>query len=56
VTELALRCSLLEIPVDPVALYHADDPLLMMWLDELTDRVSAELRRQQERAKRQAKG
>jgi hypothetical protein len=52
VTQLAVACSLLEVPVDPVALFYADDDLMLQWLSHVVDRVSQENRAQQARAKR----
>ena len=50
-TQLAVACALLEIPVDPVKLYESDDSLLMLWLSGVVDRVSSKNREQAARAK-----
>jgi hypothetical protein len=47
-----MRCALLEIPVDPGRLYDCADSGFLIWLDQLTERMSAENRKQQQKAKR----
>jgi hypothetical protein len=46
VSDLAYYCAMLELPVDPVDLYYTEDSLMLGWLSDLCDRVSAERRRQ----------
>jgi hypothetical protein len=55
VTQLAVACAMLEIPVDPVTLYYSDDALLLTWLATVADRVSQENRNQAAEAKRRAR-
>jgi hypothetical protein len=52
VTQLAVACAMLDIPVDPVTLYRSDDSLMLQWLAEVADRVSQENRAQAAKAKR----
>jgi hypothetical protein len=56
VTQLAVACGLLEIPVDPVALFYSEDDLMLLWLGCVVERVSQENRRQAAEAKRRGKG
>ena len=38
-TELALSCALLELPVDPHRLYTEDDQLFFLWLQNIVEQV-----------------
>lgn len=54
-TQLAVACALLEIPVDPIRLYESEDDLLMLWLSGVVDRVSSHNRAQANRTKASAR-
>jgi hypothetical protein len=51
VTQLARRCAVLSIPVDPIQLYERDDPLLELWLWELVGIVESDHRRAEKATK-----
>jgi hypothetical protein len=52
VTQLAVACAMLEIPVDPVELFRTEDGLLIQWLSVVAEGISAKNRQQAAEAKR----
>lgn len=51
-SDLAFKCWLLKIPVNPARLYYDYDPNFLLWLEQVANRINAHNREEAAKVKK----